>query len=269
METTKNHLFIFGNGYVAGFLAKAAQEQGFKVTLSSRQPQPPSEADDGLHHFGTPLPKGITHLVSTAPPDNGHDPILAAYPNLAAEGFDFIGYLSSTGVYGDTTGKEIDEKSPLLAAAPRTVARKNAEAEWLALPVPVHVFRLSGIYGPGRNMLERLKAGHIGGLEQSDRPVNRIHVADICQVVLAAMATPCHKTEVFNLADDHPAPTRDVLLYAARRLGVALPSPSAAATRSHLADGSRIVNCKKVKETFGITWLYPSYKEGLDGIIYA
>lgn len=265
MNLQHKHLFIFGHGYVAGFLAEAAVSLGFKVTVSSRKPSKNNARPNiALHTFGTPLPADITHVVSTVPPQEGKDPVLKAYPTLPA-GVEFIGYLSSTGVYGDYQGQEVTEQSPLKADAPRSLARLAAEAQWLQLDRPVHVFRLSGIYGPGRNMLERLKTGKIEELEKSDRPVNRIHVEDICQIVLAACQRPRPQTEIYNVADDHPAPTYEVLTYAAHKLGV--PLKDGTSHGSHLHDGARVVNCAKAKKEWGIRWKYPTYKHGLDALL--
>lgn len=264
MNTHKKHLLIFGNGYVASFLADAAAALGFTVTISSRTPQSSAHPTNiALHQFGTPLPEGLTHLVSTVPPQDGADPVLAAYPTFP-KSVEFVGYLSSTGVYGDYDGQEVTEQSPLKAKADRSVARMQAEKQWHNLTPPAHIFRLSGIYGPGRNMLERVKAGKIDSLEKSERPVNRIHVDDICQIVLEAISKPSNVTEIYNVADDVAAPTYQVVEYAAKLLGAELAGDDT--QKSHLNDGSRVVNCDKAKKQLGISWRYPTYKAGLDAL---
>ncbi|MBI1362949.1 MAG: SDR family NAD(P)-dependent oxidoreductase [Proteobacteria bacterium] len=265
--TKQSSLLIFGAGYTARFLAQAAHQHGMTVTVTTRE---------GAKHaviqswgaaplpFGAPLPVGITHVVVTNPPlADGTDPVLAAYKGQM-NSLAWMGYLSSTGVYGDHQGATVTEDSPLRAAEPRSLARKMAEEAWQASGLPVEIFRLSGIYGPGRNMLERLKSGRTGALEQSDRPVNRIHVADIVQTVFAAMAR-AHPGAVYNLADDDPAPTRAVMAYAAALLGV--PVPTATNGASHLVDGSRIVDNTHIKKHLNIRLNYPSYKEGLAALM--
>lgn len=265
MNMHEKHLLIFGNGYVAGFLADAAAALGFTVTISTRSPNNDNTRSShiSLHQFGDPLPQGVTHVVSTAPPHEGEDPILAVYPTFPPR-VEFVGYLSSTGVYGDYEGQDVTEQSPLKANAPRSLARIAAEKQWRGLSRIVHVFRLSGIYGPRRNMLERVRKGKTDGLEKSERPVNRIHVDDICQIVLEAMSKPSKTTEIYNLADDLAAPTYKVLEYAAQKLGVKLDGNDT--QKSHLSDGSRVVNCQKAKKQLGISLKHPTYKEGLDAL---
>jgi nucleoside-diphosphate-sugar epimerase len=255
-------LVIFGAGYTGGFLAQACAPHVpvFVTTRDNAKNALIQGWGASLLPFGAPLPPHVSHAVVTNPPlADGTDPTLTAYGD-ALKKCTWVGYLSSTGVYGDHNGGTVTETSPLLAAEARSLARKQAEAAWLAAEAPVEVFRLSGIYGPGRNMLERLKNGAIGGLEQSDRPVNRIHVADIVQVLLAAMAKPRPKV-IYNLADDLPAPTAEVIAHAAHLLGVPVPATGSGA--SHLMDGSRKVDNTKIKRELGVILRYPTYRDGL------
>ena len=256
-------VLIFGAGYVGSHLATALNKAGVPVYMSTRT----ADKYDAICKTGAvpflfgERPPSVSHVVITNPPlSDGTDPVLATYGSDWPDSVKWVGYLSSTGVYGDYDGKKVTEKSALNAAAPRSVARKKAEGTWQATQLPLEVFRLSGIYGPNRNMLERLKEGRISGLERSDKPVNRIHVADIVQVVLASIMAPNPKA-VYNLADDVPAPTAEVIAYAAQLLGTVPPTGDGHS--SHLMDGSRIIDNNKIKKELGIKLLYPSYKEGL------
>ena len=267
------HLLIFGAGYVAHHVAEQALGEGWSISISSCTPQTHQHDKITYFKFGDDLPPHVDAVLSTVPPRDGQDPVLATYHQQLPEEASWFGYLSSTGVYGDAQGEPVTEKSPLLGASPRAQARIAAEAAWQTLEQPVHIFRLSGIYGPKRNMLERLKEGRIYSLEHSDRPVNRIHVKDIAQTVLASLdktnderARHEQAPFIYNLADDLPAPTKDVITYAAKLLDMPTPPPNESTT-SHLHDGSRIVVNKKIKQVFGITLFYPTFREGLDGLI--
>ena len=265
MTNADKHLLIFGAGYVAKHVADIAAADGWQVSISSRTPEEHSHKHITFFKFGDDLPPHVTAVLSTVPPRDGQDPVLAAYSGQLPEA-GWVGYLSSTGVYGDTGGEPVTEESPLGGASPRAQARMCAEKAWRALEIPVHVFRLSGIYGPGRNMLERVKDGRVRNLEQSDRPVNRIHVADIAQAVMKSIRAPKNKTTVYNLADDLPAPTKDVITYAAKLLGK--PTPMAAEKgASHLMDGSRVVQNDKAKKELGLKLTYPTFRDGLNDLI--
>lgn len=261
--TPAARVLIFGYGYVARFLAKQLVAQKVATLITTRDP--------GSFHairalgctplqFGEPLPT-LTHAVLTVPPEHTADPVLTRYgvERLKATGLTWLGYLSTTGVYGDTNGGAVDEKSPLLAQTERGRARVLIEKTLLGSGLPVEVFRLSGIYGPGRNMIERLQQNNVADLEISDRPVNRIHVDDIVAAVMAAMNKPSPGA-IYNVSDDHPAPTRDVLHYAAALLGMDSPGGGG---RSHLMDGSRVVLNDKIKTALGVRLKYPTYREGL------
>ena len=268
----QQHLFLIGYGYTAKHIAALALKHGFKVSATSRQITTPKKTEEGvtLHPFNGAVPKGVTAVLSTVPPSKHlgtqtpsiKDPVLAMYSGSWPKNI-WLGYLSSTGVYGDTQGQSVTEESPLLATSTRGLARIQAEKAWLNLSIPVHIFRLAGIYGPGRNMLERLKKGNVTTLEHSNRPVNRIHVLDIAHAVLKSIATPQTKTTVYNLADDMPTPTAKVIAYSAELLNIPLPAPTN--KTSHLHDGSRVVCNTFIKENLDFSLRYPTYKEGLKG----
>jgi nucleoside-diphosphate-sugar epimerase len=218
---------------------------------------------------------GTTHLLASIPPD-ADDPALrlhaaeiAALPGLA-----WVGYLSTTSVYGVTDGSQVDENSPCTPTSARGQRRLAAELAWQSLPLPAHVFRLSGIYGPGRSVFDTIRAGKAQRIVKPEQMFNRIHVEDIAQAVRASFAHP-NPGRVYNLADDLPAPSADLVTYACAKLGVAPPplipfdqavlSPMA---REFWADNKRIVN-SRIKDELGVHLLYPTWREGLDKIFTA
>lgn len=265
-NNTPKHLLVFGAGYTAHHVAEAAINNGWSVSISSRTPEEHSHDHISYFRFGDDLPPHVGAVLSTVPPRDGQDPVLAAYHDQLPTDAAWVGYFSSTGVYGDTQGEPVTEESPLLGASPRAQARIAAEKAWQNLNMPVHIFRLSGIYGPGRNMLERLKDGRVQNLEQSDRPVNRIHAADIAQAVMLSLENPAGGATIYNLADDLPAPTRDVITYAAKLLGKPTPKPADKGA-SHLMDGSRVVVNEKAKKELGLALRFPTFRDGLNDII--
>ena len=272
-SSTPKHLLIFGAGYVAHHVANVALEAGWSVSMSSRTPAEKAHPKITYFRFGDDLPPHVGAVLSTVPPRDGQDPVLAAYHEQLPSKAGWFGYISSTGVYGDTLGAPVTEESPLLGTSQRAQARIAAEHAWLSVGKPVHVFRLAGIYGQGRNMLERLSQGRIQNLELSERPVNRIHAEDIARAVMASMTNTHTSSDdadniIYNLADDLPAPTKDVLTYAAKLLDHPTPPP-AQNKNSHLMDGSRIVVNTKVKNELNLTLKYPSYREGLDALAKA
>lgn len=278
-------LFCFGLGYSAGFLARALASEGWRVAGTSREG---GAAPGGmrLERFtrGAPLAdagaalEGTTHLLISVPPDDEGDPVLAeharaiaALPHLA-----WLGYLSTTGVYGDRSGGWVDEDSPLLPTGARGRRRLAAEQGWLDLHrahgLPVHVFRLAGIYGPGRSALDTVRSGRAQRIDKPGQVFSRIHVADIVQALRASMARPA-PGRVYNLCDDDPAPPEMVIAEACRLIGVAPPPliPFAEARLSPMArsfydDNKRVAN-RRLKEELAIRLRYPSYRDGLKALL--
>ena len=218
-----------------------------------------------------------THVLASAPPAESGDPIitqhgraLAASPSLA-----WIGYLSTVGVYGDHQGGWVDETTPVKPLAERGRRRVDAERVWLGLAAQtgkrVQVFRLPGIYGPGRSAFDGLRDGSARRIVKPGQVFNRVHVADIAQVLAIAMQGGGGEA-IYNVCDDEPAPPADVIAFAARLIGVAPPveetfdaaklSPMAA---SFYAESKRVRNAL-IKADFGVRLLYPSYREGLAAI---
>lgn len=279
-------LFIFGLGFSGLAFAKAAIAQGHQVVGTHREM--PANPPDGIEYItfgeGHPLPKGaldgVIGLLSTVPPTESGDPVLDAIGKdiNIMERFAWVGYLSTTGVYGDRQGGLVDETSPLLPSLERSKRRAKAEADWLSLwknnKVPVHIFRLAGIYGPGRSPIDSLREGRAKRVVRPGQVFSRIHVDDIAGALLTSLAHPM-PGEVYNLCDDDPAGPDQVIEYAAQLMDIDPPpavpfeqadlSPMA---RSFYADNKRVSNLK-MKQVLGYNLRYPSYKDGLSAILQA
>ena len=270
-------LLILGLGYAGRAVAAAARDAGWEVAGTTR------DGTNGTLAFADAAPAiaRATHLLITAPPDAaGADPVLAHHRAAiaAATGLRWVGYLSSTVVYGDRGGGWVDEATPPAPSAPRGLRRLAAERAWAALagPVAVDLFRLAGIYGPGRSVLDELRAGRVRCVAKPGHAFGRIHRDDIARAVLAATASAQPgQVRVFNLADDEPAESATVLAHAAGLLGLPplLPVPfaEAEATMSPMARSfwaeNRKVASRATQAALGIGWRYPSYREGLAAIL--
>lgn len=276
------HLLCIGFGYSARALARRLEPRGWQVTGTSRAPD-----DSKLLAFNGSAPlrasvfDGISHVLVSAPPGEQGDPVLlchaADFANRAAQ-FAWVGYLSTTGVYGDRQGDWVDEDSPLTPSTDRGRRRLDAENAWLGLYVtsglPVHIFRLAGIYGPGRNQLESIKDGSARRIVKPGQVFSRIHVDDIAGVLEASIARPS-PGRACNVCDDEPCPPQDVIVHAARLLGQPPPpeiafedadlSPMA---RSFYAESKRVSN-RRIKEELGYRLLFPTYREGLKSLLAA
>jgi len=251
-------LALFGAGFTGSHIATALQRLGWKVDAIGRE-TPAAAVEATLAR--------ATHVLSTVPPTEDHDPVLAAYSD-AVRRADWIGYLSSTGVYGDTNGAWVDESAALTG---RRGGRITADEAWQA--IGARVFRLPGIYGPGRAPLDRLRAGQAHRIDLPGQVFCRIHVGDIVAGVLAAIAGG--PAGVYNLADDLPAPQNDVVAYGCRLLGLPVPplrtldqldlSPAA---RAFYSENRRVAN-GKAKRLLGWRPRYPTYREGLAAVLRA
>lgn len=271
-------LLIFGQGFTGNRLAAACRKDGWRVTGTGR------EAREGVLPFerGRPLPlpalAGVTHVVASIPPDEAGDPVLDLHGEALSmlPSLEWVGYLSTTGVYGDHGGDWVDEDSETRPKAARSKRRLAAERAWLNWGErhgkAVQIFRLAGIYGPGRSPLDRVRSGRAQRIIKPGHLFGRIHVDDIVSVVRAGMAKP-NAGPVFNVADDEPAEPAAVLTYAAELLGIEPPpavpfeeadlSPMA---RSFYADDRRVRN-ERLKAALGVTLRYPTYREGLQGLL--
>jgi nucleoside-diphosphate-sugar epimerase len=287
MSAARNRLFCFGLGYSARALAARLIVEGWSVAGTHRAGE--SVAAPGIEAlaFDTERPldepgralAGTTHLLTSVPPGDAGDPVLDHHAGdiAAIEGLRWIGYLSATSVYGDRGGAWVDESAVLSPTSARGQRRVAAEQAWLELGrdhgIPVHVFRLSGIYGPGRSVLDQVRAGAAKRIDKPGHLFSRIHVDDIARVLRASMAAP-DAGAVYNVCDDEPASSADVTAHACQLLRVDPPplvpfeeaarafSPMA---RSFWTDNRRVSNAKMHAE-LGITLQYPSYREGLKAI---
>jgi nucleoside-diphosphate-sugar epimerase len=282
--TGSGRLFCFGLGFSALTLAAALQPAGFRVAGTCRRPEKAAAlAARGITPFlfdrDRPLDTaaalaGTSLLLISVPPDAAGDPVLDAHlaDILALSPRpEWVGYLSTTGVYGDTGGAVVDEDSPVAPTQERSRRRALAERRWLALVdqgLPVHVFRLAGIYGPGRSALDSVRAGTARRIDKPGQVFSRIHVEDIATVLRASIARP-RPGAIYNVADDEPAPGHEVIAHACGLLGVEPPplEPFDPATLSPMAASfyadNRIVSNRRMKQELGITLKYPTYREGL------
>lgn len=268
-------LLIFGFGYSAAAVAKElrghAEWMGGTIRNQAKSSELKGAGVEPLvfnsSHAIAAL-RHTTHILVSIPPSETGDPVLALHADQirAAPELRWIGYLSTVGVYGDHQGGWVDEDTPPDPSQPRTRARLYAENAWRALRKPLAIFRISGIYGPGRNALANLAEGTARRIVKPGQIFNRIHVDDIAAAI-AAVATQ-EATGIFNLADDEPAPPQDVIAFAADLMGVAPPAEIDFATaelspmaRSFYGESRRVSN-RRIKQ-IGITLRYPTYREGL------
>ncbi len=262
MVKTMRNLLIFGMGYTAQALATRLRAQGWTVRGTGSAGDIAFDDRAGVE---TALTEA-SHVLSSVPPARtGGDPVLDTYGEALRQWPGaWIGYLSSTGVYGDAGGAWVDEATPV--GGGRRTARVEADLGWQALGARTRVFRLPGIYGPGRSALERVRDGLAHRIALPGQVFSRVHVEDIASGVIAAMAGP---PGVYNLADDLPTSQNAVIEEAARLLGVAQPpmqtleeaqlSPMA---RAFYAENRRVAN-GRAKRLLGWAPAYPTYREGL------
>jgi nucleoside-diphosphate-sugar epimerase len=273
-----NTLLSLGHGYSATALARLLLPRGWRVIGTTRRP----EQANALRAAGVePLLwpgdlatalRDATHILASAAPDAMGDPFLAAVPAIAAAPAAWVGYLSTTGVYGDHQGAWVDEDTPLAPSSTRGQQRVAAEAQWQATGLPVHIFRLAGIYGPGRGPFEKLRDGTARRIIKPGQVFSRIHVDDIAQVLVASIARP-RPGAVYNVCDNDPAPPEDVLSHAAHLLGLPPPPAVNFATadlppmvRSFYADSKRVAN-RLIREELGVVLIHPDYRTGLAALL--
>lgn len=222
-----------------------------------------------------------THLLHSAPPEKAGDPLLIHHRSDLDEAGDlrWIGYLSTIGVYGDQKGAWVDETTPAVPTSERSQWRLEAEQAWQAFvaerDVILQIFRLAGIYGPGRNSLERLKAGTEKRIDKPEQVFNRTHLTDIVSIVEAGIKAGGNAPGIFNVTDDEPAPPQDIVSYAAELLGVEPPplipwdeADMTPMARSFYLETKRVRN-QRIKDALGVTLSYPTYREGLRALAQA
>lgn len=275
-------LLSIGHGYTAAALARRLLPKGWRVIGTTRSRDRAGDiAETGVEplvwdggRFGSALDEA-THLLSSVGPGDAGDPVLNAAADeiaAAAPHLGWAGYLSTTSVYGDHRGDWVDETTPLTPTTRRGAQRVAAEEAWGTLGLPLHIFRLAGIYGPGRGPFGRLRAGTAHRVVKPGQVFSRIHVDDIAQVLEASMTHPAPGA-VYNVCDDDPAPPQDVTAFAADLIGAPVPPevPFEAAdlspmARSFYAESKRVRN-DRIKTDLGVTLLYPDYRAGLRAVL--
>ncbi len=279
-----NHLLCFGFGFSARALAARLDRREWKIFATSRDAEGIAEINaQGFH--GLPFASSlqiaadVTHLLISAPPGEHGDPVLQWFQAQLQElskSLKWLGYLSTMGVYGDRRGEWVDEDSPLEPTTARGQRRLEAERSWLMLHkdygLPVHLFRLAGIYGPGRNQLLTVRDGSARRIIKPGQIFSRIHVEDIAGVLAASIAKP-NPGRVYNVCDDEPCPPQEVVAYAADLLGLPVPpeipfeeaelSPMA---KSFYAESKRVSN-GRMKTELRYNLLFPNYREGLRALL--
>ena len=276
-----NTLLSLGHGYSAAALARLLIPQGWRVIGTTRTPaQMPAIAATGVEPLLWPadlIPTlaQATHILASAAPDAAGDPFLqAAGETLKTAPAKWVGYLSTTGVYGDHQGGWVDEDTPLTPSSTRGEHRVLAENQWLQTGLPVHIFRLAGIYGPGRGPFEKVRDGTARRLIKPGQVFSRIHVDDIAATLAASIARPAPGT-AYNVCDDDPAPPEDVLSHAAHLLGLPDPPEVDFATavlppmvRSFYSESKRVSN-RRIRQELGVKLAYPDYRTGLAALLAA
>ena len=277
------NLFCFGLGYCADYLSAKLIKQGWQISATCRTSEKAAVLEasgirpvllSGKKVTVTDLGKADHILISVPPEQDGSDPAISfAEAALAAlqDQIKWVGYLSTTGVYGDHQGAWIDEETPAGLLSERGQRRVAAEAQWAATGLPMHYFRLAGIYGPGRNSLRALQNGTARRVVKQGQVFSRIHLADITRILKASMANP-NAGRAYSVCDDTPAPPQDVVTYAAELMGVSPPALQDFATaklspmaRSFYGENKRIRN-DRIKEELGVSLEYPDYRAGLSAL---
>ena len=269
------HLLCFGFGFTAEHLAKILPRDKWRISGTAR-------TGDGVGHMASvgvngfefdrldEIPADITHILCSIPPDDHGCPVALKFRSQLQRPFQWTAYLSTTGVYGNHDGGWVDEETPLTPNSGRARRRVLAEQQWHEFGA--HIFRLPGIYGPGRSQLDSVKDGTARRIIKPNQIFSRIHVEDIASILAASIAKP-NPGRVYNVADDEPCPPQDVVAYAAEFLGLnpppeipfdeAILSPMA---RSFYDDSKRVSNAR-IKSELGITLKYPNFRVGLRSLL--
>ncbi len=284
-------LFCFGFGYVCSHLEKSLRNSDSSYTWeiggTTTNPEKQilmeernvslvvqdQDQDQGLSDISSLL-QGVTHLLISIPPQNLGCPVFRSYLRdiVNIETLEWIGYLSTTGVYGDRHGDWVDETSEIQPSTIRGTRRAKAEEQWLSLfrryNAPVHIFRLAGIYGVGRSAIDSVQVGIARRIYKENHVFNRIHIDDITQILETSMLRP-KAGAIYNVSDDEPVPSHMIIAEAARLLGVQEPplidielADLPPITQSFYSDNKRVRNTL-IKEELGIKLKYPTYRDGL------
>jgi len=275
----KNKFLILGCGFSGSFFAKTVRQLGCTALTSSRS----ENKDPNSFIFNSEkgiLPNekifnGITHVLSCIPPDNnGNDPVLGSLKNrLKSLPLEWVGYLSTTGVYGNTKGDWVSEADQPKPLQKRSHKRLNCEKEWIESGLPVQIFRLPGIYGPGRSTFEAIRNQKIRVIFKKNQVFSRIHVADITNAIIYLLQNKNSLKfhQIINIADDEPSSQIEVIQYCYDLLGLKMPKPilfeDAKEKLSPIAQSfwmeNRKVSNKLLCKTLGYKLIYKNYKVGL------
>ena len=276
-------LLSFGHGYTAQALARRLLPQDWRIIGTTRNEDKLGQMTaDGIEPRIWPGANMIpaldaaTHVLISAAPDTNGDPVLNALQDeiaARADQFEWVGYLSTTGVYGDHQGDWVDEDAPLTPATARGIARVKAESAWREIKgLNLHIFRLAGIYGPGRGPFAKVRNGTARRIIKAGQVFSRTHVADIAQVLEASINKPNPGT-AYNVCDNDPAPPEDVIAYAAELLGLPIPPAQDFETadmtpmaRSFYAESKKVRN-DRIKDELGVVLRYPDYRAGLKALL--
>ena len=288
----EKHLFCFGHGYSCNYVGyELMQRGGWRVSGTSRDPDKVKELrargvnavlfdeenhlPDALH-----IMRDVTHVLISTPPSSSGDVTFNVHANdiLGLQNVEWVGYLSTTSPYGDKQGEWVDENTAPNPTTRRGNRRLRVEQEWLSLcethNLPVHIFRLAGIYGPGRSALDSVRSGIARRIDKPGHAFSRIHVEDLSSALIASMLNPS-PGQIYNICDDYPAPSHEVIDYACQLLNIQSPPlipfdkiDLAPIALSFYMDNKRVRN-DKMKRDLGVQLKYPSYKEGLQGCLEA
>ena len=289
-------LFCFGLGYSARRVAGMLEDDGWHIAGTARSAEGVERIQDlgymgyvfdglkpglgsGPSQGAGPAARRASHVLISVPPDAQGDPVLRHHAeDIAQSNADWIGYLSTIGVYGDHGGAWVDEATPATPGSERSRRRVLAEEQWLEFGARsgkrVEIFRLAGIYGPGSSAVDSVRAGSLRSIVKPGQVFNRIHVEDIARTVIAALSQP-HVHAIYNVTDDEPAPPQEVNAYAASLMG--LPPPPeitfedaelSEMGRSFYLENKRVRNVL-IKRDLGVQLAFPTYREGLAAIAAA
>lgn len=272
-------IFIFGLGYVGQALGLSLLADGWQVSGTTRDLEKATllkKKGFNTYLFSDPLIPEVlqnySHVLVTIPPELDNDLVLLNYAS-SLEKSSWVGYLSATSVYGDHQGQWVVETSPLNPQTISGIQRMKAEEQWLETELPIHIFRLSGIYGPGRSIIDNLKRNEVHHrLDTPGHFFSRIHIADICQVLKASMNNPTPR-EIYNVTDNWPAPTMEVIEYACDLLKLPLPPlvpfelvDLTPRLREFYQDNKRVDNFK-MKAQLKVVLRFPTYRAGLKELL--
>lgn len=276
-------LLSFGQGYSARGLARRLLPLGWTIYGTTRSAEKANELrEEGITPIifpgedVAPILSEVSHVLTSVSPNEDGDPVLMELEEeiaASATRFDWVGYLSTTGVYGDHNGGWVDESTPLTPSTRRGAWRKEAEQAWRAIDgLPLHIFRLAGIYGPGRGPFSKVRNGTARRIIKDGQVFSRIHVEDIAQTLHASIDHP-NSGAAYNLCDDDPAPPQDVIAHAAELLGLPVPpaldfetAEMTPMARSFYAESKRVRN-DRIKDELGVKLIYPDYRAGLQALL--